>query len=152
MAKVNLSAGGLNVAPYIGVRYQHLDLDGYDVGSTKYGNVAHYTSDNTDIWSLPVGVNISKELITASGWQLKPEIDLQLKANLGDDAVSGDVKWAGTNLTQNVSSEIVDPFSYGVAAGINAQKGNFSVGVGVNYVGSENTNEFGVNANMRYDF
>ena len=152
MAKVNLSAGGLNVAPYIGVRYQHLDLDGYDVGSTQYGNVAQYSSDTTDIWSLPVGVNISKELITASGWQLKPEIDLQLKANLGDEEVNGDVKWAGTNLTQNVSSEVVDPFSYGVAAGINAKKGNFSVGVGINYTGSENTNEFGVNANMRYDF
>ena len=62
------------------------------------------------------------------------------------------VSWLGTNAVQNVSSEVVDPFSYGVNAGFSAKNGNFSLGAGVSYTGSENTDEVAVQANVRYDF
>ena len=41
---------------------------------------------------------------------------------------------------------------YGAAVGIAAKTGNFGLGLGLNYTGSSNTDEFGVNANARYMF
>ncbi len=150
--KLDLNVGGTKVSPYVGLRYQRLDLDDYGVRGKQNGQIANYQNDTTELWSVPFGVAISKDYITDTGWQLRPSLDLHLKANLGDDDASGKVSWLGTNAVQNVSSEVVDPFSYGVNAGFSAKNGNFSLGAGVSYTGSENTNEVAVQANVRFDF
>ncbi len=150
--KLDLDVGGTKVSPYIGLRYQRLDLDDYGVRGKQNGQIANYQNDTTELWSVPFGVAISKDYITDTGWQLRPSLDLHLKANLGDDDASGKVSWLGTNAVQDVSSEVVDPFSYGVNVGFSAKNGNFSLGAGVSYTGSENTDEVAVQANLRYDF
>ena len=150
--KLDLNVGGTKVSPYVGLRYQRLDLDDYGVRGKQNGQIANYQNDTTELWSVPFGVAISKDYITDTGWQLRPSLDLHLKANLGDDDASGKVSWLGTNAVQNVSSEVVDPFSYGVNAGFSAKNGNFSLGAGVSYTGSENTDEVAVQANVRFDF
>ena len=150
--KLDLNVAGTKVSPYVGLRYQRLDLDDYGVRGKQNGNIANYQNDTTELWSVPFGVAISKDYITDGGWQLRPSLDLHLKANLGDDDASGKVSWLGTNAVQNVSSEVVDPFSYGVNAGFSAKNGNFSLGAGVSYTGSENTDEVAVQANVRFDF
>ena len=150
--KLDLNVGGTKVSPYIGLRYQRLDLDDYGVRGKQNGQIANYQNDTTELWSVPFGIAISKDYITDTGWQLRPSLDLHLKANLGDDDASGKVSWLGTNAVQDVSSEVVDPFSYGVNAGFSAKNGNFSLGAGVSYTGSENTDEVAVQANVRYDF
>lgn len=150
--KLDLNVGGTKVSPYVGLRYQRLDLDDYGVRGKQNGQIANYQNDTTELWSVPFGIAISKDYITDTGWQLRPSLDLHLKANLGDDDASGKVSWLGTNAVQNVSSEVVDPFSYGVNAGFSAKNGNFSLGAGVSYTGSENTDEVAVQANVRYDF
>lgn len=150
--KLDLDVAGVKVSPYVGLRYQRLDLDDYGVRGKQNGNIANYQNDTTELWSVPFGIALSKDYITDGGWQLRPSLDLHLKANLGDDDASGKVSWLGTNAVQNVSSEVVDPFSYGVNAGFSAKNGNFSLGAGVSYTGSENTDEVAVQANVRYDF
>ena len=150
--KLDLDVGGTKVSPYVGLRNQRMDLDDYGVRGKKNGQIANYQNDTAELWSVPFGIAISKDYITDTGWQLRPSLDLHLKANLGDDDASGKVSWLGTNAVQNVSSEVVDPFSYGVNAGFSAKNGNFSLGAGVSYTGSENTDEVAVQANLRYDF
>ena len=62
-------------------------------------------------------------------------------------------KWAApSNLQSHVKSEIMDNFTYGAAVGVSATSGNFGLGLGVNYTGSSNTDELGVNAHARYKF
>lgn len=99
-----------------------------------------------------VGVTISKD-ITAGSWVVKPAFDLTLTANMGDDSVDGSVTWAGVeNLKTNVESEVIDSFTYGATLGVSAQSGNFSMGLGVNYTGASNADEYGVSANARFVF
>ena len=50
------------------------------------------------------------------------------------------------------STEVLDDFTYGATLGIAAKTGGFSLGLGVNYTGSSNVDEFGVNANARFVF
>ena len=76
-----------------------------------------------------------------------------LTCNFGDDETDGIVNWAGIeDLCTNVSSEVVDNFNYGATLGVAAKTGNFSLGLGVNYTGSSNVDEFGVQANARFVF
>ena len=150
--KMDLKVQGFNVAPHAGLRFQRIDMDDYSVASAKHGQVGSYSADTMNLFSLPVGVTVSKDFITSSGWQLKPAVDLTLTANFGDTDADGSMAWTGTNQRTGLSSEVVDPFTVGINAGISVKKGNFSAGAGVNYTGSSNTDEFGVQANVRFEF
>ena len=75
----------------------------------------------------------------------------------GDTDLDGDSRWLGTDngfgeMTYGVSTEVLDDFTYGATLGIAAKTGGFSLGLGVNYTGSSNVDEFGVNANARFVF
>ena len=141
---------GATVTPHAGLRYSYIDMDDYDVDGE--GTVATYDGDSLGIFSIPVGVTIAKEFV-GDNWSVKPSFDLTLTGNFGDDETDGTVHWAGVeNLSTNVSSEVIDNFTYGATLGVAAKTGNFSLGLGVNYTGSSNTDEYGVNANARFVF
>ena len=141
-----LSVAGMDVTPHAGLRYSMIDMDDY---STAY---SQNDSDSINIFSIPVGVTIAKEYVTDT-WTVKPSFDLTLTGNFGDDEVDATAKWNGySNLSTTVKSEIMDNFTYGAAVGVSATSGNFGLGLGINYTGSSNTDEFGVNANARYMF
>ena len=141
-----LSLSGMDVTPHAGLRYSMIDMDDY---ATAY---SQNDSDSINIFSVPVGVTIAKEYVTDT-WTVKPSFDLTLTGNFGDDEVDATAKWNGySNLSTTVKSEIMDNFTYGAAVGVSATSGNFGLGLGVNYTGSSNTDEFGVNANARYMF
>ena len=141
-----LSLSGMDVTPHAGLRYSMIDMDDY---ATAY---SQNDSDSINIFSIPVGVTIAKEYVTDT-WTVKPSFDLTLTGNFGDDEIDATAKWNGySNLSTTVKSEIMDNFTYGAAVGVSATSGNFGLGLGVNYTGSSNTDEFGVNANARYMF
>ena len=147
-----LEFSGVDIKPHAGLRYSSLDLDDYTVDSAVAGEVAGYEADSLSIFSIPVGVTISKDIV-AGNWNVKPSFDLTLQGNFGDDEAEGTVGWNGvSNLDKNLTTEVFDNFTYGANLGVAAQTGNFSLGVGVGYVGSSNTDEFSASANARFTF
>ena len=151
-AKYTFDLAGVEVAPHAGLRYTNIDLDDYSIKSNGE-TIADYSADKVNIFSIPVGVTFAKEF-TGDAWTVKPSLDLTLTGNFGDDDISGDVSWTGVdNLVTPVSSEYMDDFTYGATLGIEAAStSGFSLGLGVNYTGSSNVDEFGVNANARFVF
>ena len=148
--KYELDFNGVNVAPHAGLRYSSIDIDDYSVdGQETY---AHFSAQSMDVFSIPVGVTVAKDIVAGS-WTVKPSFDLTLTGNFGDDEFDGDVEWEGvSNLVTQTSTEVLDNFTYGATLGVAAKTGNFSLGLGVNYTGSSNVDEFGVNANARFVF
>ena len=147
-----LEFSGVDIKPHAGLRYSSLDLDDYTVDSAVAGAVAGYEADSLSIFSIPVGVTISKDIV-AGNWTVKPSFDLTLQGNFGDDEAEGTVGWNGvSNLDKSLTTEVFDNFTYGANLGVAAQTGNFSLGVGVGYVGSSNTDEFSASANARFTF
>ncbi len=145
-----LDFNGTTVTPHAGLRFSRIDLDDYTIDGEDV--IADYDADSMNIFSIPVGVTFAKEF-TGDAWTVKPSLDLTLTGNFGDDETDGTVHWAGVeNLSTNVSSEVVDNFTYGATLGVAAKTGNFSLGLGVNYTGSSNVDEFGVQANARFVF
>ena len=145
-----LDFNGTTVTPHAGLRFSRIDLDDYTIDGEDI--IADYDADSMNIFSIPVGVTFAKEF-TGDAWTVKPSLDLTLTGNFGDDETDGTVHWAGVeNLSTNVSSEVIDNFTYGATLGVAAKTGNFSLGLGVNYTGSSNVDEFGVQANARFVF
>ena len=148
--KYALDLNGVSVTPHAGLRYSSIDIDDYSVdGEQTY---AHFSSQSMDVFSIPVGVTVAKDIVAGS-WTVKPSFDLTLTGNFGDDEFEGDVNWEGiSNHVTQTSTEVLDNFTYGATLGVAAQTGNFSLGLGVNYTGSSNVDEFGVQANARFVF
>ena len=143
----NLNLGGVDVTPHAGLRFSSIDIDDYDVA-----DIASYDADSLNIFSIPVGVTIAKEF-QGDAWTWKPSLDITVQGNFGDDSADGTVAWAGIdNLKADISSEVIDNFTYGATLGVAAQTGNFSMGLGINYTGSSNVDDYGVSANARFVF
>ncbi len=151
-AQYSLDLNGFAVVPHAGLRYTSLDMDDYDLDGADSGNIGNFDADTAGIFSIPVGVTVAKEF-TSESWTVKPALDITLTGNFGDDTLDGEINWGGvSNRNVATESEIVDNFTYSAALGVAAQTGNFSLGFGVNYTGSSNVDEFGVNANARFVF
>ena len=147
-----LKVAEMDVTPHAGMRFTRIDMDDYTIDSADFGEVGQYNASSANVFSIPVGVTISKEYVTDT-WTVKPSFDLTLTGNFGDDTVDGTVSWTGvSNWDVSTKAEFVDNFTYGASVGIAAKTGNFGLGLGLNYTGSSNTDEFGVNANARYMF
>lgn len=143
---------GMSVVPHAGLRYTNIDMDDYTVNGAKFGDIANYSADSMSVFSIPVGVTLSKEIVSGE-WTVKPAFDLTLTANMGDDSAEGNVMWSNiSDFGSHVESEVVDSFTYGATLGVSAKSGNFSLGFGVNYTGSSNVDEYGLNANARFVF
>ena len=146
-AKYDLDLDMVKVAPHLGMRYTSIDIDDYSVSGIASSDV-----DSISVFSIPVGVMFSTDIATASGWNVKPALDLTLTVNTGDDEVDSDVRFNGVDMTTDLTSEFIDNVTYGATVGVQVQKDAFQFGLGVNYTGSDNTDEFGVGANARFTF
>ena len=145
----------MTVTPHAGLRFTKVSMDDYTVkaGGT---NIADFEADDMNVFSIPVGVTFASEF-TSGAWSVQPSLDVTLTANAGDTDLDGDSQWLGTDngfgeIKYGVSTEVLDDFTYGATLGIAAKTGGFSLGLGVNYTGSSNVDEFGVNANARFVF
>ena len=145
----------MTVTPHAGLRFTKVSMDDYTVkaGGT---NIADFEADDMNVFSIPVGVTFASEF-TSGAWSVQPSLDVTLTANAGDTDLDGDSRWLGTDngfgeMTYGVSTEVLDDFTYGATLGIAAKTGGFSLGLGVNYTGSSNVDEFGINANARFVF
>ena len=129
-AKYDFDLDMVKVAPHLGMRYTSIDIDDYSVSDIASSDV-----DSISVFSIPVGVMFSTDIATASGWNVKPALDLTLTVNTGDDEVDSDVRFSGVDMTTDLTSEFIDNVTYGATVGVQVQKDAFQFGLGVNYTG-----------------
>lgn len=150
-AKYAFNTDFATITPHLGVRYTSLNADSYDVQSS-YGVLATTSYDSAKVVSFPAGVTLTRD-IKLNAWKLQPTFDVTLTANTGDTDATYNTYFTGANSKVKLESEFADSFTYGLAAGIEAQHENgLALGLGVTYEGSSNTNSYGVTGNVRYTF
>ena len=140
----------VDVTPHLGARFIRLNTDSYDLVGEK-GVVATTEFDVQNVFSIPVGVTLSKAFVTG-GWSLAPSADLTIAFNTGDTEAKSNTRFTGINKNIGLNTEVLDEVTYGLTVGLGAQYGAFGTSFGINYTGSENTDSFGVNAQARYMF
>lgn len=140
-----------DLTPHIGMRYTRVTMDDYTVKS-NVSDMAKFDAGNINVFSIPVGLSLSKTFM-AGGWTLMPAVDVVVTANCGDTDFDGDASWTGLqNFVTATSTDVLDRVTYGINAGLSAMEDGFSIGIGVNYTGSESADESSVQADVRYMF
>ena len=149
-SKFDWDLGRITLSPHVGMRYTHLAVDDYDV--TGHETYASFAAQSMDVFSVPVGVMLATD-IAAGDWQVQPALDLTITPHLGDNELKGDVIWAGiSNHVYPTVTEVLDDVTYGATLGIAASNGALSFGLSLNYTGSSNTDELGLQAHARLAF
>ncbi|MGN8852759.1 beta strand repeat-containing protein [Anaerobiospirillum succiniciproducens] len=140
----------VDVTPHLGARFIRLNTDSYDLVGAD-GVVATTDFDVQNVFSVPLGVTLSKGFTTTGGWTLAPSADLSITFNSGDTEAKSSTTFTGVKAI-NLNTEVLDEVQYGLTVGLGAQYGAFGTSFGLNYTGSSNTDSFGVNAQARYMF
>ena len=137
---------GVGIVPHAGLRYSNIKHDDY-----KLEGIGEYQGERLSIVSIPVGVTVATAF-AQNEWLIKPTLDLSLIANLGDDELEGNFKWAEVDLNTQVASKVMDGWCYGATAAVEIGKGAFAAQVGLSYTGSSSTDTLGVNATAMWRF
>ncbi len=149
-AQYVFNAGFAEIAPYAGVRLSRYDLDSYDVKSSQ-GKIAKSDFDVQNVVSFPVGITLSKEFVSGS-WKFNTLLDAGVTFNTGDLEAEGNTCFTGANNGVKLSSDVLDDVSYHVGMNFDASVANTSFGLGVKYAGSDNTDDYAINAHVSYAF
>ena len=112
----------VDVTPHLGARFIRLNTDSYDLVGAD-GVVATTDFDVQNVFSVPLGVTLSKGFVTG-GWTLAPSADLSITFNSGDTEAKSSTTFTGVKAI-NLNTEVLDEVQYGVTLGLGAQYGAF---------------------------
>ena len=150
-AQYTVHACQMEVSPHVGLRYNRLDLDSYDV-KIDGNKVASSRSDDMHIVSIPLGITFARDYGFES-WVLRPAFDFTFTTNIGDTEMDSSTTFAGiTGADFEYTTDILDRFTYGATVGMSASSDQLSFGLNVGYTGSANTSDVIGSAQLRYVF
>jgi len=149
--KVISNGHGTSYVPYAGLRYMNIDTDSYN-GSIDGKTAAHYSTDKADLWLLPVGISISHESVTAGGWKVRPTADIAYVWTLGDKNTAMDITVPGVNATDRLGYDIMDSGFFVGKLGLEAEKGDWTYGLGYACQKGSHTQNSKFMLNVTYSF
>lgn len=142
---------GTSYVPYAGLRY--LNVDGGSYNGTIGGKVAaHYSNDKANIWMLPIGIGVHHETVTADGWKVRPMADIAYVWTFGDNNSAMDVTVPGVNAMDRLGYDIMDSGFFVGKLGLEAEKGDWTYGLGYAYQKGSHAQNNKFMVNVTYSF
>lgn len=140
----------LDIMPHVGVRYTSLYTYDYEF-KVNDAPLNRVDGDRQDIVQFPVGISLTKD-IEAADWVLKPQLDVSFIPVAGDtDAVSR-VTYAGVNASDSIDTRIMDASSWSGLVGLQAEKGNLTIGLNYSVQASYHETNQQVQLNLGWKF
>ena len=140
-----------DVTPHAGVRYYNLRTDGFASRINDH-DVFRVGRDTQEIWTFPIGVSLSRDFETSSGWKVKPRADLSVVPAAGDLKARTKVRVPGVAASDTVKARMMDSVSFDGTIGLEVQKDNVSFGLDYGIRASEHKTDHGVNLSFTYKF
>lgn len=151
-AKYAFAVGGMQVAPFAGLRLNHVDSKNYSAKTNAQGTILNSHGTAKTYAQVPLGVQLSRDFMTQTGWTIKPALDLAVTPVVGSKNLTETIRFTGVGQDVTTSSEVLDRMRYSAALGVSGGKDKVGFGVSVGYSGSKNTDAFAVKANVRWTF
>lgn len=151
-AKYAFAVGGMQVAPFAGLRLNHVDSKNYSAKTNAQGTILDSHGTAKTYAEVPLGVQLSRDFMTQTGWTMKPALDFAVTPVLGSKNLTETIRFTGVGKDVTTSSEVLDRMRYSAVLGVSGGKDKVGFGVSVGYSGSKNTDAFAVKANVRWKF
>lgn len=151
-AKYAFAVAGMQVAPFAGLRLNHVDSKNYSAKTNAQGTILNSHGTAKTYAEVPLGVQLSRDFMTQTGWTIKPALDLAVTPVVGSKNLTETIRFTGVGKDVTTSSEVLDRMRYSAALGVSGGKDKVGFGVSVGYSGSKNTDAFAVKANVRWTF
>lgn len=151
-AKYAFAVGGMQVAPFAGLRLNHVDSKNYSAKTNAQGTILDSHGTAKTYAEVPLGVQLSRDFMTQTGWTMKPALALAVTPVLGSKNLTETIRFTGVGKDVTTSSEVLDRVRYSAVLGVSGGKDKVGFGVSVGYSGSKNTDAFAVKANVRWTF
>lgn len=137
----------ITITPHVGVRYKHINMDSFNAGGFNYD------SEKANLVEVPFGVAFNANLKAPCGAEVKPFIDLTIAPNFGDRKVTNKVALTNSSASDSFEARITNNSMYNAKLGLNAVKGNHSLGVSYGIgSGSYGRVDQALQAKYRYSF
>ncbi len=149
-AEYTFNTSFMDITPYVGARYMHVQTHEYDVKSG--GTVASVEADNQGVWYFPVGVSFTKDIVTKNDWIITPKLDLGIVAATGDLNTTSSTNVSGVSGVVDYTMQNVDGIAFSGGAGLEIVKDNFSMGFNYNLLASEHETGHTLFATFKYTF
>lgn len=130
--KMYTNGHGTKFVPYAGLRYMNVDTDSY-TGTIAGKTAANYSPDKANLWLLPVGVSITNETVTESGWKVRPTADIAYVWTMGDNDNAMGITVPGINAQDRLGYELMDSGFFVGRLGLEAEKDDWTYGVSYSY-------------------
>ena len=151
-AKYAFDVAGMQVAPFAGLRLNHVDSKNYSAKTNAQGTILNSYGTAKTYAEVPLGVQLSRNFMTQTGWTIKPALDLAVTPVVGSKNLTETIRFTGVGQDVTTSSEVLDRMRYSAALGVSGGKDKVGFGVSVGYSGSKSTDAFSVKANVRWTF
>lgn len=151
-AKYAFDVAGMQVAPFAGLRLNHVDSKNYSAKTNAQGTILNSHGTAKTYAEVPLGVQLSRDFMTQTGWAMKPALNLAVTPVVGSKNLTETIRFTGVSQDVTTSSEVLDRMRYSAALGVSGGKDKVGFGVSVGYSGSKNTDAFAVKANVRWTF
>lgn len=141
-----------DIAPHIGARYNHLNIDAWDVKGDGGPEVIHGDLASQDFWTFPVGIRFSKEWALGDKWRARPSADLSAIPVAGQKRIDTTLHYTGMAGDLDLSTQVMDDITWGGSAGIEFGAGDFALGISYSAQFGEHSQSQGVFGLVRYEF
>ena len=149
-AEYRLRTSVLEVTPYASVRYT--GLRGHEYESRASGTLLRAESSRRDVWSFPVGVSVSGETTTDTGWKVRASADIAAVPSSGDTKTREQARFTGLPGSFRLETRVMDNFTVRGGVGLEAMKDNISLGLNYDFRAGKRTTAHGVMASFTYTF
>ncbi len=147
------NAGMMDITPHAGVRFMSVTAESYDIDSSA-GRIASVDEDTQNVWYFPIGVTLSADIESESGWKFTPKLDLGILAAAGDLDATSNAVFTGVPGSMELNMDNVDGFAFNGGLGFELSNEDNGISIGLNYnltAGEKDTSHM-IFANFRYDF
>ena len=142
--------GNTIIVPHVGARVIHAQSDAFDskVDGQKTFN---HDADATTTFQMPIGVSVRGEFNTQNGWNVRPQGDFSVIPQFGDVEQTTTVQNV-RGVTDDVTGEFAGKFVTKTSLGVQAQKGQWNLGVEYGMTAGDSTQNHSFKLKARYHF
>ena len=135
------------LTPHVGFQYSHIKMDNFAASGFKY------SSDNANLYQIPVGIALKGNFESSCGAKVKPFIDLSVSPTMGDKKVKNVFALEGSSASDTIDARIANNALFNAKVGLEATRGNHSIGLnyGLNAGNKGRTDQL-LQAKYRYSF